>query len=34
MTPVGVPHAEFVEFLGKETEKWAPIIKAADIKVE
>lgn len=34
MTPVGAPHTEFVDFLGKETEKWAPIIKAADIKIE
>ncbi len=34
LTPVGAPHAEFVKFLHDEEKKWAPIIKAANIKLD
>ncbi|MDX3905857.1 MAG: tripartite tricarboxylate transporter substrate binding protein [Pigmentiphaga sp.] len=34
LTPVGAPQAEFVKFLHEEERKWAPIIKAANIKLE
>ena len=34
LTPVGAPQAEFVKFLHDEDRKWAPIIKAANIKLD
>ena len=34
LTPIGAPQAEFVKFLHDEDRKWAPIIKAANIKLD
>src|SRR5690606_20536618 len=33
MTPMGLRQPEFAVFLGEESKKWAPIIEAADIKL-
>ncbi|OVZ64685.1 hypothetical protein CDO44_00260 [Pigmentiphaga sp. NML080357] len=34
LTPIGAPQAEFVKFLQDEERKWAPVIKAANIKLD
>jgi Uncharacterized protein conserved in bacteria len=34
LTPMGAPQAEFIKFLREEEDKWASVIKAANIKLD